>query len=352
MDNRPVLEVLEEQVSRGTVRVPPYPATALRLQTVLAREYDVKELVEAMRTDPVFSGNLLRLANSALYRRGLEVTSIGAAVARVGSRELTRLAMASAMGQVASGAGALRPLRQRVWRQSVASALISETLARRSGGDPAEAFVAGLLHDVGKLMVLAAIEDLQQRGPSSESPATWEALVERCHVRLGGLLAERWQLPGVLGAVILTHHEPIQTAGPLTLTVIHADAVVALLEQHPAVDEAMLLELGLEVDDVRAVLEIIPSVPAFMASLEVREDGAPPRLTLTPDQDLSITGGRLTVKAQLALELERLVEVELLPEGFTFWAVVEQRTALGEVVLRPFALGAQTARAWAEVAPS
>ena len=348
MDDRPLLQVLDEQVSRGTVRVPPYPATALRLQAVLAREYDVKELVEAMRTDPVFSGNLLRLANSPLYRRGTEVTAIAAAVARVGSRELTRLAMASAMGQVASRAGALRPLRQRVWRQSVASALISETLARRRGGDPAEAFVAGLLHDVGKLMVLAAIEDLLHRGPSSEPIGTWEALVERCHVKLGGLLAERWQLPGVLGAVIVTHHDPIQTAGPLTLTVIHADAVVALLEQHPSVDAAMLAQLGLEAADVEVVLEIIPAIPAFMASLEVREDGTPPRLTLTPAQDLSVGNGRLTVKAKLELELDRLVEVVLQPEGLTFWAVVERKTALGEVVLRPFALSEHTARTWFE----
>jgi HD-like signal output (HDOD) protein len=350
MDDRPLLEVLEEQVSRGTVRVPPYPATALRLQAVLAREYDVRELVEAMRTDPVFSGNLLRLANSTLYRRSAEVTSIVAAVARVGSRELTRLAMASAMGQFASGAGTLRPLRQRAWRQSVASALISETLTRRRGGDAAEAFVAGLLHDVGKLMVLAAIEELLQRGPSSEPVATWEALVERCHVRLGGLLAERWQLPGVLGAVIVTHHDPIQTAGPLTLTVIHADAVVALLEQNPSVDEAMLASLGLEPADVEAVLEIIPGIPAFMASLEVREDGAPPRLSVTPAQDVSVTDGRITVKAKLELELDRLVEVVLEPEGLTFWAVVERKTALGEVVLRPYALSVQTARTWSEVA--
>ena len=108
----PMLAALEELVSQGAARVPPYPSTALRLQAVLAREFHVSELVEAMRTDQAFTGNLLRLANSSLYRRGGDVTSIAGAVARVGSRELTRLAMAAAVGQVATGAGALRPMRR------------------------------------------------------------------------------------------------------------------------------------------------------------------------------------------------------------------------------------------------
>lgn len=267
-DERPLAEVLQEQVSRGTVRVPPYPATALRLQAVLASDYDVTELVEVMRTDPVFSGNLLRLANSALYRRSAEVTSIVGAVTRVGARELTRLAMASAVGQVASGAGVLRELRQRVWRQSVTSALISETLARVQGDDEGEAFVAGLLHDVGKLMALAGIEDLLPRGAVHDAAELWEDLIERCHVCLGGLLAERWQLPGVLGAVIITHHEPLESAGPLTLHIIRADAIVALLEQHPVVEAAMLEGLGLSAEALDAVLEILPAVPGFVASLE------------------------------------------------------------------------------------
>lgn len=87
-----------------------------------------------------------------------------------------------------------------------------------------------------------------------------------------------------------------------------------------------------------------------MASLEGRDDGTPPRLALTPAHDLSVANGRITVKAPQELELDRLVEVVLQPEGLTFWAVVERKMALGEVVLRPFALSAQTAHTWAEVA--
>ena len=92
----PLAKALDEAVSRGTVRVPPYPSTALQLQAVLAKDdYGTQALVDAMRTDQVFTGNLLRLANSPIYRRGNDVTSIAMAVQRVGARELTRLAMAA-----------------------------------------------------------------------------------------------------------------------------------------------------------------------------------------------------------------------------------------------------------------
>ena len=188
---RLLAQALDEAVSRGSVRVPPYPSTALQLQAVLAKEnYGTAELVEAMRTDQVFTGNLLRLANSPMYRRGSDVANIAGAVLRVGARELTRLAMAAAVTQAASGNG-MFALRRRVWRESLASAVICESLASH-GVDPGEAFVVGLLHDVGKLLALTTLEEVFARGaaPRMSDEICW-AEVERTHVALGSMLAQR-----------------------------------------------------------------------------------------------------------------------------------------------------------------
>jgi HD-like signal output (HDOD) protein len=262
---------LADLVSRKTVRVPPYPATALRLAAVLSQDdYTTQHLVDAMRGDPVFTGNLLRLANSAFYRRGGEVTSLPVAVQRLGARELTRLAMASTVAKLSTGEGPLQPLRRRAWREALAAAVVCETVCRLETGDGGEGFVAALLHDTGKLLVLGAIDEVWQDAPSlaDRDEAAWASLLDRFHVPFGELLAQRWSLPGVLGAVISTHHDAPGSLGPLTRAVVQADAVVALLERHVEVRAADLEALGLDPRAADAVARVIPSIPATLRAFD------------------------------------------------------------------------------------
>lgn len=365
----PLREVIEEVVSRGQVKVPPYPSTALRLQAVLASDYDISQLVDVMRTDQVFTGNLLRLANSALYRRGNEVTSISAAVSRIGSRELTRLAMASAVGQLATGLGLLRPLRRKVWRESFASALLCEAMASDASLDASEAFVAGLLHDAGKLLVLSAIEEVLQRHPSEAlDEASCLALVDKHHVTLGGLLAERWKLPGVLGAVIVSHHEPSAQGSGLTQLVTRSDAIVFLMETQPEVTATMLGELQLLPSLVSKLTELIPRIPALINALDASTGDAPSPSTnvaaknsTSQERRLEVVGGKtvwpvrqlspqgLCVESSAALQSHTLLEVILQPEQLQFWALVSECTPTENgfsAWLKPFSLSASAGQQW------
>lgn len=368
---------LEEAVSRGAVRVPPYPSTALKLQAVLAKDdYRTADLVEAMKTDQVFTGNLLRLANSPMYRRAVEATSISSAVTRVGARELTRLAMAAALTHAAQGSGALGALRRRVWRQSLSAAVVAEALAEE-GVDGGEAFVAALLHDVGKLLALTTLEELFARTPAlhADDEVCWEE-VERAHVSLGAVLAQRWQLPGVLGAVVSLHHDERERGAPLTRLVLRADAVVTLLETRAEVDEAALRALGLSEPEVSRLAELLPDVPAFLNALDVERPEPHPAPTAPPVAWLSVLvihqglprapAWPVTRLEPRALEFTstqplqpgELCEFELAPGGVTslrFWAVIERCTSRpGEcaVRLRPFALDGARAEQWARLVES
>lgn len=362
-------KAMDEAVSRGAVRVPPYPSTAMKLQAVLAKdEYRTADLVEAMRTDQVFAGNLLRLANSPMYRRAAEATSISAAVTRVGARELTRLAMAAAISHAAQG-GSLGALRRRVWRESLAAAVVAEALAPEEGLEPGEAFVAALLHDVGKLLGLATLEELFARSPTlrADDETCWQEL-ERTHVSLGALLAQRWQLPGVLGAVISLHHEEREREAPLTRLVLRADRVVRLLETRPEVTVADLSELGLAEKVAGELAELLPEVPSFLNALDVegppplkKHDAAPHKTWLcaelvsargTPWPVRRLEARTVELTAHVALQPGQLVELELTPGDFRFWAVVEHCVAhveAFEVRLRPFALDADKAAQWQEL---
>jgi putative nucleotidyltransferase with HDIG domain len=126
--------------------------------------------------------------------------------------------MAAAVSAAASGAG-LSAFKRRVWRESLAAAVVCEGLAASAGLEPGEAFVAGLLHDVGKLLAISTLDELfKQRPQLRPDDATLWLEVERTHVKLGALLAQRWQLPGILGAVITAHHDEREQGAPLTRT--------------------------------------------------------------------------------------------------------------------------------------
>jgi len=226
-------DMLAEAVRKDSIRVPPYPMTAMKLQQVLARpDYLQSELVNAMRTDAVFTGNLLRLANSPFYRRGEAVTSLQVAVGRIGAKELTRLAMAATVTQASTGAGPLAQLRRGLWRQSLSAALVTEALSKVDGADGGEGFVAGLLHDVGKLLAVGSIEDVMAKQSLSPDAVAIAHALETQHVPMGRVLATRWQLPEALVTVITRHHEdPLPDGGGIPGSVlsdrseIHRDVV-------------------------------------------------------------------------------------------------------------------------------
>jgi HD-like signal output (HDOD) protein len=375
---RALVSELEELVSSGAVRVPPYPACALRLQGVLATDaYTTTDLVAAMQADPVFAANLLRLANSPFYRRGGEVTSLPVAVQRVGARELVRLAMAASVASLASVGGPLYPLRRQVWRQALSSALVCEALCGTMGAEPAEAFVAGLLHDAGKLLVVGALEELGQRQALGvHQEGSWWALVERFHVRCGELLAQKWHLPGTLGAVISTHHDPEATLGPLPRLARLSDRVVRLLEAGPAVDAPALVEVGLAPEAAQALASRLPGIPATLGAFEAPEPQASEATALLPRAPsataaapsglrLEVAGEtsgpwpatRLSPVALAVLAPRRLVpnlllEATLLPYGLHFFALVQQCESATDgfaTELQPFALAPEEAAQWASL---
>jgi HD-like signal output (HDOD) protein len=376
--------IVEDMVRHDSVRVPPYPSTALKLQSLISGgDYGLNELVDAMKTDQVFTGNILRLANSPFYRRGDAVTSLNAAVSRVGARELTRLAMAATVAQLGQGEGTLVQLRRKVWREGLTSALVAEQLARLSADDPSEAFVAGLLHDVGALLVLTCIEDVLKKWPESERRAAheWWDLIDRFHVRLGLSLAVKWQLPDVLQRVIAHHHDVYGADDRLTRRVALADQVVSMLESSPEVPPEALAALeGMQPEWAEAMARVIPRIPAFINAFEAENTPGerpaprpaiklpePPPLPEGPEPGFSVelrghASRGLTypvtraARAALCLRAPHPLAPNLLVElavktglDVRFWAVVQRCASVGdqyEVQLAPFALSPEVARAW------
>jgi HD-like signal output (HDOD) protein len=125
-------------------------------------------------------------------------------------------------------------LLQDLWRHAVATAIASKHLTEMTSGEPEEAFVAGLLHDCGKLLVIKGLEDVTKGNPEPEiTPALCGEIMDVLHADLGYRTLVRWHLPQAVCVAAQKHHETdAKDAGPLLLRVQAANAVARKLGHH------------------------------------------------------------------------------------------------------------------------
>ena len=186
------------------------------LQITLAPDSSPKELASVIRLDPVITFQVLKLVNSALFGMRKEVTSINQAVVLLGMNTIKNLALslgvASKLAPKGSGSGEGFN-HETFWKHSVAVAIGSTLIARKLNVDKQlqeEFFLAGLLHDMGKVVIYNAEPDQYEKALSeSIERMTHLSEVEQehlgtDHMEVGSLLAERWRfsrafITGVLG---------------------------------------------------------------------------------------------------------------------------------------------------------
>jgi len=198
-------------------------------------------------------------------------------VGRIGAKDVARLALASGLGAHALAAGRLASIRRRVWLDALASALLAQDLAKSRAVAPDVAFSAGLLHDFGKVVAIACVEELlaNREDATPRSEEEWNEIMDKYHVELGVVMAARWDLPPVLADVISLHHSESVTAAAqpeLVRTVALVDRVVELLHERTSlsVDELQSVD-WLTPNDKYVVARTVEMLPAFVASFENSE---------------------------------------------------------------------------------
>jgi HD-like signal output (HDOD) protein len=265
---------LKSLIQRDAVQVPPYPAVAMRLQQMVAGgAYGTNDVAKVAVTDPVVTGYLLRAANSAAVRGTAQVTNVSDAVARLGASEVVRIALAVSLGADAAKRGPLAAVRRRIWQEALAAALLSFHLANMRSVPPQEAFVCGLLHDVGRVVAVVCVETLLTRaGDTRTLPEhDWLAIADRVHIDLGTIVATKWGLPEVLKAAIAAHHHPEQAGAHKAMVDIvrAADAVVGVLLTQPLVTAEMLMSAaGLNPNEAARLTSQIHAIATFVAGME------------------------------------------------------------------------------------
>lgn len=221
-----------DEVLNAVDALPPLPAIALRVMQVAQNpKSSASDLALVVSADPGLSARILRIVNSAAYRRSREITAVQEALVMLGFVQARNVAISGAIsGAYAPDAANALFRIETFWRHSLAVAFKSSEIAGQGHQvDGASAFTAGILHNMGRLaMFFADPAGLDQA--VAESMATGNSIeqVERDmlgydHSEIGAILATRWKLPSAIIDAINHHHGEDLPAGSLASVVSKAD---------------------------------------------------------------------------------------------------------------------------------
>ena len=194
------------------------PAACMRLnEMVNDPSCSATDLGRVINQDVALTARLLRIANSPMYGLSTQVETVSRAVAVLGMKQVRDLALASAAIKTFEGIPNTLVSMRSFWEHSIFCALCARTLAMDCLRNQREAvFVAGLLHDMGKLVLYNQLPDLSRRSleaSANGSKSRVSQIAEReiigfDHAEVGGELARRWALPVSLQESIGFHHDP------------------------------------------------------------------------------------------------------------------------------------------------
>jgi putative nucleotidyltransferase with HDIG domain len=249
------------QVVQRLRDLPALPSIVLDLISSFGREdVDVATLAEKMSRDQAMAAKILRLANSSFYGLPARVKTVRQAIVVLGFDSARAMAVAGNVIDRFGGGARHHVDVARFWRHSIATALCARSLARHAGLDQDAAFIGGLLHDIGRLVLAISFPEQYarvaaecERDTISLSAAELRVLGVD-HERAGQLLAEAWKFPPAIQRAIGQHHAPAAADLADIPGVVHvANGLVHALDPNGRVAQAAAANLGLLPEQLQAV---------------------------------------------------------------------------------------------------
>ena len=238
---------LVPQVLRSLKNLPPFPMVAQKALLLLNKpEVSIQELVEVVKFDPAITANILRISNSAYFGLRREIHSLHQALLLLGTQELLKIIIASGATRLFSApTPGYFTERQGLWRHSVSCALMVDLLSRElTMSDQATGFTAGLMHDIGKVVLSLFVEQkfheimevVEQEGVSFQ--AAEKIILGVDHAEMGGEMARMWDFPDRLRLAITYHHldKPEAYTDDLILLVYLGDILTMMFGQDLGTD--------------------------------------------------------------------------------------------------------------------
>ncbi len=275
-------EDIHKQIGKMVSRIndlPPLPTLVSKVLDMLSNpEIPFEEIEAIISRDQALVAKLIKVGNSALYGGLQKVGSLRQVLTRLGLKTTRNLVLAASTRSYFLGnRQSLRIWGQFLWQHAVETGLAARRIAESMQyPDPEEAFVGGLIHDIGKLIMLILyskpyIEILKMKKVNQVASKSAEMQVLGCdHEQIGKLLMDRWNMPESAKACARFHHryQESEKHGDLVAIVAYADQ---LSRQYGGNPETLLVEDHTYTRELRARLRVTESIHAALVEAVVED---------------------------------------------------------------------------------
>jgi len=265
-----------KQVISNIRNLPTPPIVFNQIQNALSQpNVSAGQVAAILSEDPAMSAKVLKLTNSAFYGLAREVESVKQAVVVIGLEAVRNLVLSASVLEMFTGDNIDPTYQEHYWRHSLATASASRILAKQTKSkamfDSDSAFSAGLLHDIGKMVIACFLSNEFKliTAKRKEEPTVPDFVIEEqilgyTHAQIGGYLATQWKLPAKLSHAIIFHHRPdlcpIDDMAPFIVHVANYIAKKTFYDESEQylvgnIDEKVLEKLGFTEYDLDQLTE-------------------------------------------------------------------------------------------------
>jgi HD-like signal output (HDOD) protein len=266
-------EGLREAIMEGFVEVPMLPEIANRaLSLTQDPEASAAQMADLIQGDQSLAGHVMRIANSVAYTPMANLTSLQQAVARLGMNVMCEIALAAVLGAKLFHTPGYEDYVEFNWQHALATSLWSKEIARQANLDQETAFLAGLLHSIGRPAVLQTLLDLAGQKGISVTPELVHRLENKYSQPVSDLVVMRWKMPAAIINAIKPY-QALDKAEPAydVAAAVHVAARFAtyMLDIGAEDDEETLMELD-ALDVLKLNEEQVQQLLALQDSVQLR----------------------------------------------------------------------------------
>ena len=266
----------EADIQEAITGVHPIPQIALKIiEMTHQKNYNAPDIAREVMNEQVISARVISIVNSAMIGVKTRIESIERALVILGEKQLLRIILSAAIEP-------FFPETKRgyslcmggIFHHSLKTAIVSEILAQKTlKADPDVAYTAGLLHDIGKVVMDQYLEDAYSMfhdkifTDNIELISAEKEILGYTHTEAGRKLAQRWKLPESLIETIALHHEPCRDSKhqELTCIIYLADIIMSFFQAGLDLDSLnidyageCLEKLGMKTEDMPFLVDSLP----------------------------------------------------------------------------------------------
>ena len=203
-----VKNFIEQRIESAGFDLPMLPQVVTEVLSLCnSEDSDAAKISELVHQDQAIAGHVLRVVNSPMFGGQSRIVSLQQAISRLGLNQLVEIVVAVSVRSRLFTTGRQIDMLKQMWRHSVATGFLAKEIARIRRRNVESMFLCGLMHDVGKTVLLDALGQLEsEMGRDLPRDDVYLAL-DVYHAQVGGMLARQWRMPEQVVEAVEHHHD-------------------------------------------------------------------------------------------------------------------------------------------------